>query len=41
MDKMLQMIRSHDADSMRVRSVMREVNRMGLRDDAGLVARVA
>ena len=39
-DKLLPLIRSHDATSMQVWPVTREVNRVGLRDDAGLVERV-
>ena len=39
-DKLLPLIRSHDAASMQAWPVTREVNRVGLRDDAGLVERV-
>lgn len=36
-DKLLPLIRPHDPESMQAWSVTREVNRVGLRDDAGLV----
>ena len=39
-DKLLPLIRPHDAASMQAWPVTREVNRVGLRDDAGLVERV-
>ncbi|MGA8863414.1 MAG: SOS response-associated peptidase [Gallionella sp.] len=38
-DKLLPLIRPHDAASMQAWPVTREVNRVGLRDDAGLVER--
>ncbi len=40
-DELLPLIRPHDAASMQAWPVTREVNRVGLRDDAGLVERVA
>ena len=36
-DKLLPLIRPHDPESMQAWPVTREVNRVGLRDDAGLV----
>lgn len=37
---LLPMIRSHDPKSMQVWPVTRELNRVGLRDDAGLIERI-
>jgi putative SOS response-associated peptidase YedK len=39
-DQLLPIIRPHDAETMQVWPVSREVNRVGLRDDAGLLERV-
>lgn len=39
-DKLLPLIHPHDASSMQAWPVTREVNRVGLRDDAGLAERV-
>lgn len=36
-DKLLPMIRSHESDSMQAWPVSRDLNRVGLRDDAGLL----
>ena len=36
-DKLLPLIRPHDPESMQAWAVTREVNRVGLRDDAGLI----
>jgi putative SOS response-associated peptidase YedK len=38
-NKLLPLLRSHDAATMQAWPVTREVNRAGLRDDAGLVER--
>jgi len=40
-DQLLPLIRSHDAESMQAWPVSRELNRVGLRDDAGLVKPIA
>jgi len=40
-DKLLPMIRPHDAVSMQAWPVTRELNRVGLRDDAGLAEQIA
>jgi putative SOS response-associated peptidase YedK len=40
-DKLLPLIHPHEPDSMQAWQVTREVNRVGLRDDAGLAERVA
>jgi len=39
-DKLLPMIRCHDPASMQAWPVTRELNRIGLRDDAGLTGRI-
>jgi putative SOS response-associated peptidase YedK len=40
-DKLLPLLRSHEPESMQAWAVSRDVNRVGLRDDAGLVEKVA
>ena len=40
-DQLLPLIRPHEADTMQAWQVTRELNKAGLRDDAGLVERVA
>ena len=39
-DALLPMIRPHDSDSMQAWPVSRELNRVGQRDDAGLIEQV-
>ena len=36
-DKLLSLIRSHESDSMQAWPVTLEIDRVGLRDDAGLI----
>lgn len=39
-DKLLPLIHPHEPDSMQAWSVTRELNRVGLRDDAGLTVQL-